>query len=110
LNRALANSVDQQIWQVVSQIPPGKVASYGDVAGYASLPGAARRVGFALRKLPDNSQIPWFRVVNSAGRISLPQGSTAYFRQKSRLEADGVELGPNDRIDLKRYRWRPGQG
>jgi methylated-DNA-protein-cysteine methyltransferase-like protein len=99
--------LDWQIWQVVAAIPRGRVASYGDVAAHAGLPGAARRVGAALRKLPGDTRIPWHRVVNAGGRISLPTGSTAASEQKNRLQAEGVIFGNNCAVDMVKYRWRP---
>ena len=69
------NEIDLRIWQVVALIPRGRVATYGDIARQAGMPGAARRVGRALRKLPTDTRIPWHRVLNSSGKISLPPDS-----------------------------------
>jgi methylated-DNA-protein-cysteine methyltransferase-like protein len=77
------------------------------VAKHAGLPGAARRVGAALRKLPDDTRIPWHRVVNAAGRISLPAGSPSGREQKIRLQEEGVAFGNNCAVDMVKYRWRP---
>ena len=73
--------LDWRIWQVVTAIPQGRVASYGDVANQAGLPGGARRVGAALRKLPADTRIPWHRVINAGGRISLPPDSASGRRE-----------------------------
>ena len=73
----------EKIWQVVHQIPRGKVASYGQVARLAELPGYARYVGYVMKNLPAGTKLPWHRVVNSQGRISFPQSSAQYQRQKS---------------------------
>ena len=102
------NDIDLRIWQVVTLIPPGKVSTYGDVARHAGLPGAARRVGRALRGLPEDTGIPWHRVINAQGRISLPPGSAARHAQKERLNAEGVHFSNFQRIDLKMHRWFPG--
>ena len=96
--------INQRIWQVVALIPPGKVATYGDVAAQAGLAGAARRVGRALKFLPAGTQIPWHRVVNAQGRISLPEGSASQYTQRERLEAEGVLFKPNGTVDLRRFR------
>ncbi|MEH6585336.1 MAG: MGMT family protein [Halioglobus sp.] len=96
--------INQRIWQVVALIPSGKVATYGDVAAQAGLPGAARRVGLALKYLPKNTRIPWHRVVNAQGRISLPEGSASKYTQRERLEAEGLTFKPNGALDLKCYR------
>lgn len=95
--------IDHRIWQVVSLIPHGRVASYGAVARHAGIPGAARRVGRALKGLPGDTRIPWHRVVNSQGRISLPDGSAAKYTQRRRLEAEGVVFKANGKIDLSRF-------
>ena len=96
--------INQRIWQVVALIPAGQVATYGDIAAQAGLPGAARRVGRALKYLPKNTRIPWYRVVNAQGRISMPEGSASKYTQRERLEAEGVVFKANGSIDLKRYR------
>jgi methylated-DNA-protein-cysteine methyltransferase-like protein len=101
--------IDQRIWQVVALIPPGTVATYGDVARQAGLPGAARRVGRALRGLPPDTRIPWHRVINAQGRLSLPQGSSALSTQRARLEAEGVSLPGGTKVNLATYRWQPGR-
>ena len=96
--------INHRIWQVVAFIPAGKVATYGDVARQAGLPGAARRVGAALRNLPADTRIPWHRVINAQGRISLPAGTAGQYTQRERLEAEGVVFRPNKSIDLQQYR------
>ncbi|CAA0097084.1 DNA base-flipping protein [Halioglobus japonicus] len=96
---------NQRIWQVVAAIPAGKVATYGQVAEKAGLARAARRVGHALRGLPSNTRIPWHRVVNAQGRISLPEGSDSHSTQRDRLEQEGVLFGTRGRIDLRQFGW-----
>ena len=100
--------VNHLIWQVVALIPPGKVATYGDVALHAGLARAARRVGRALKLLPSGSKIPWHRVLNAQGRISLPECSASHYTQRERLEAEGIVFRGNKSVDLKRFRWDPG--
>lgn len=100
--------INQRIWQVVALIPQGKVATYGDVARHAGLPGAARRVGAALRGLPADTRIPWHRVINAQGRISLPANSQSSYLQRERLEAEEVIFSSTAKVDLRRYRWQPG--
>ena len=96
--------INHRIWQVISLIPPGRVATYGDVARQAGLPGGARRVGRALKGLPKDTRIPWHRVINAQGRISLPEGSVSQYNQRERLEAEGIVFSKNGRIDLARHR------
>ena len=97
--------INHRIWQVVALIPSGKVATYGDVARQAGMPGAARRVGMALRRLPADTRIPWHRVINAQGRISLPEGSASQLTQRERLEAEGILFKVNGSVDLRRFGW-----
>jgi methylated-DNA-protein-cysteine methyltransferase-like protein len=97
--------INHRIWQVVAAIPAGKVATYGSVAQQAGLARAARRVGKALRGLPADTRIPWHRVINAQGRISLPAGSESHNVQRERLEAEGVCFRGNGSIDLKHFGW-----
>lgn len=99
--------LNQRIWQVVALIPAGKVATYGDVARHAGLAGAARRVGRALSGLPEDTRIPWHRVINAQGRLSLPEGSQSWQRQKERLETEGVRFDRGKISDLYSLRWNP---
>ena len=105
---SVKSETDLRIWQVIALIPTGKVASYGDIASHAGLPGAARRVGYALRHLPQGTRIPWHRVVNSQGRISLPAGSAGQYTQRERLEAEGIAFRGNKISRFGEFRWRPG--
>jgi methylated-DNA-protein-cysteine methyltransferase related protein len=99
---------NERIWQVVASIPAGKVCTYGTVAKLAGMSGAARRVGAALKGLPENTRIPWHRVINSSGRISLPAGSDSAQRQRDKLEDEGIEFKLSGAIDLRRFAWDPG--
>jgi len=98
----------RRIYAVVSRIPRGRVATYGQVARLANLPGQARLVGYALSSLPDGSRVPWQRVVNAQGRISGRGGGSDWGTlQRIRLLREGVAFGAKGSIDLGRYRWRP---
>lgn len=97
--------IDHRIWQVVATIPEGRVTTYGAVAQKAGLGRASRRVGLALRSLPKVSLIPWHRVINAHGRLSLPHGSDEHKMQRGRLEDEGILFRPNDSIDLAQYGW-----
>jgi methylated-DNA-protein-cysteine methyltransferase-like protein len=92
------------ILSAVRSIPKGRVCTYGDVADVAGLPRRARLVGTVLRQTPASRDLPWHRVINAGGRISFPVGSDAYRRQRSRLEAEGVDF-VGGRVDLRRYGW-----
>lgn len=99
-------SYQEKIWQVVSMIPQGKVATYGQVAELAGLPRMARAVGRTLSQLPKDTQLPWFRVINAKGMISFPVDSDTYKRQFDLLADEGISL-VNGKISLKHYRWIP---
>ncbi len=101
-------STYQRIYAVISRIPEGCVATYGQVAFLAGIPHGARRVGYALSALQGKSSVPWHRVVNAQGRVSPRSGgSCADEVQRLRLESEGVGFGANGRIALDRYQWRP---
>lgn len=88
----------------VSRVPEGKVATYGQIAGLAGK-CSARQVGYAMAALPDGSGIPWHRIINSQGKISLRPGSEGHRLQRILLEAEGVVFSADDSIDLLTYRW-----
>lgn len=79
-----------RVWQVVAMIPAGQVATYGQIAALIGLPSHARFVGTTLRQLPQNTRLPWHRVVNAGLRISQRGGGEVV--QRKRLEAEGVEF------------------
>jgi methylated-DNA-protein-cysteine methyltransferase-like protein len=99
------------IYRVVSRIPCGRVATYGQVADLAGLKGHARQVGYALHALPDEISLPWQRVVNARGEVSRrSDGSPMAGVQRALLEAEGVRFDARGRISLPRFRWRPRSG
>jgi methylated-DNA-protein-cysteine methyltransferase-like protein len=98
-----------RIYTVVRQIPPGRVATYGQVAELAGLIGQPRLVGYALYRVDmATSDIPWQRVINAKGEVShsIVRNGTDYL-QRAMLEAEGIEFNEKGRIDLNRYRWQP---
>ncbi|MCK5893382.1 MAG: methylated-DNA--[protein]-cysteine S-methyltransferase [Endozoicomonadaceae bacterium] len=80
----------QKIWLVVSKIPFGKVATYGQIAELAGLPRQARAVGSILSQLPRSSDLPWHRVINRKGKLSISPESGKYMKQKARLEQESI--------------------
>jgi methylated-DNA-protein-cysteine methyltransferase-like protein len=94
-----------RIYAIIARIPRGRVATYGQVAKLVRPACGPRQVGYALAALPDNSTVPWHRVVNAAGRISL-RGHSAV-TQRLRLLTEGVEVGEGGRLDLGRFGWKP---
>lgn len=94
----------ERMLAVVQRIPPGRVATYGQVAALAGYPRRARLAGQALHAAGDG--VPWHRVINAAGVCSLSADSPAGRLQRERLRADGVEFR-GERVSLARYGWRP---
>lgn len=92
----------EAIYLALMSVPMGKVITYGQLAALAGLPGAARLAGTLLCGLPENTELPWHRVINAQGKISLPEGSPGYQEQKRRLEAEGIEF-KNHKISLRIY-------
>lgn len=101
------NSAYQRIYTVVRRIPRGRVATYGQVAQLAGLPGHARQVGYALHALPSGSGVPWQRVINARGEVSVLAVRGAELSQRFRLEAEGVEFDIRGRVALSEFGWRP---
>ena len=97
----------QVIWSTVSRIPRGKVATYGQVATLSGLDGHARQVGYALHNLPERSDVPWHRVVNSRGEVSPRTSGDSHELQRMLLEGEGVEFDLRGRLELRKYRWQP---
>ena len=106
--RTAAASADQRraaLYLALAQIPAGQVTSYGELAARAGLGRAARWVGRTLSQLPDDTTLPWHRVVAAGGRLSLPAGSPAGDEQRARLRSEGVSIH-NERVDMRRHGWR----
>lgn len=95
-----------KVWQLVAKIPFARVATYGQIAAALGQPHNARMVGWALSSVPDDLEIPWHRVINSQGRISLPAGSGEAELQRSLLISEGVLFDENGTIDLDIYQWK----
>ena len=101
-----------KVWDVVRLIPAGQVATYGQIAALVAIPAgiepaeylafSPRWVGGAMASCP--ADVPWQRVINSQGKISLPKGG-GYEHQRELLEMEGIVFDARDRIDLNRYRW-----
>jgi methylated-DNA-protein-cysteine methyltransferase-like protein len=95
----------RNVWKVVSEIPSGHVLTYGEVARLAGLPRAARRVSQALRRAPRDMELPWYRVINSQGKISFPEDSSGWKRQKDKLEDEGVVF-LKGKVNLDQFGYR----
>jgi methylated-DNA-protein-cysteine methyltransferase-like protein len=106
--RRLRTSAYSRVYAVVSRIPRGRVATYGEVAARAGMPHAPRVAGYALHALPEGSPLPWHRVVGAKGRLSLTRlDPAAAVTQRLRLEREGVRFDGRGRVDLARHGWSP---
>jgi len=94
----------RRVIALIRQVPPGCVASYGQIASLAGSPRGARQVVRLLHSASDKHGLPWHRVVNAQGRIPERAGG-GHVRQAELLAAEGVEVSPGYRIDLRRYGW-----
>ena len=102
------DSLDQRVLQAVSRIPRGQLATYGQIADLIGAYGCARQVGWALRRLKLPSTVPWHRVVNAQGRISMSlsrEGSD--WMQRELLMAEGIPVDVEGRLPLRQFLWSP---
>lgn len=99
-----AFSFTQRVKQIIKKIPRGKVATYGQIAAYAGNPRAARQVVWILNSSSRKDKLPWHRVINRNGKISL-KANHGYEIQKVMLRKEGVKFDKNDMIDFERYLW-----
>jgi methylated-DNA-protein-cysteine methyltransferase-like protein len=96
-----------QFYEIIKKIPKGKVATYGQIAALAGYPGYARQVGYALNSLPEGSDVPWHRVINSKGMVSVRKTGGHENIQRILLEDDGIIFDKNHRVSLKKFQWKP---
>ena len=103
-----ADGFDQRVYAAVALIPHGHLATYGQIAELIGAYGCARQVGWALRRLPLPSPIPWHRVVNARGQISFtPSREGSDWIQRELLLAEGIPVDAAGRLPLARHRWQP---
>jgi len=95
----------ERVVRLIRSIPEGKVATYGQIADYAGNPRAAREVSYILHSSSDKENLPWQRVINSKGQISMKPGR-GYEMQKRLLEDEGVIFEEGDHVDLERFLWQ----
>ena len=98
----MADSLYERIYEGVQRIPEGTVATYGQIAAMAGIPRGARQVGYAMAALGrgrPRPEVPWHRIVNAKGESNIGE------EQIVRLQAEGIQFGENERIDLKMFGW-----
>ena len=98
----------ERVFDIVRQIPAGKVATYGLVAQLMGRPQSARYVGFALRNNPDPSMYPCHRVVFKDGSLAANYIFGGEGAQRKLLESEGVPFADETHVDIARCRWTPG--
>lgn len=103
----MASKFKNGVIQIVRLIPKGKVVSYGQVALYLGLPRAARQVGWILNQLEDSTPVPWWRVVNNQGRISIKGSKYSALDQKKLLEKEGIKVSKDLAFDIEKHRFFP---
>ena len=101
-----SKTFNERVYKIVRLVPPGKVISYGRVAELIEVPNGARAVGWAMAALPDQSDVPWHRVVNAQREISQRYDPESAIRQRERLEAEGIVFDDKGRIP-KSAVWSP---
>lgn len=104
-----ASSTHERILTVVRRIPRGRVATYGQIAALAGLARQPRLVGYALHALPSHTTVPWHRVINARGMVSVRSDGTASLSQRLLLQREGVNFDGRGRVSLERYQWRPAR-
>jgi len=102
----MATEFSQKVMTFIKKIPPGKVATYAQLAKLAGKPSAVRGVVWILHSSSGTRGLPWHRVVNAKGKISFPEMSEGWSKQKALLEREGIEWGVGGRINLDKYQWR----
>ena len=104
------DSFRERVFAMVREVPEGRVVSYGAVAALLGVPRAARGVGRALSTLPPDTDVPWWRVVNRNGEISIKGAPGLPALQRTLLAAEGVRPGRGGRISWTRFGWRGPDG
>lgn len=102
-------SFNKEVYKWVLKIPYGKITTYGFIATLLDNPRAARAVGWALRAVPADTDIPWWRVINAQGYLSIQNTNFPKDIQKGLLEKEGIKVSSKYLVDLDQYLWKPNQ-
>jgi len=105
----MMNAFMKKVYEIVSRIPKGKVATYGQIAALCGNPRAARVVGWAMRHAPEHLSLPCHRVVNQSGRLAPDDVFGGQHIQREMLLQEGIPFRENGCIDIKKCLWIPGQ-
>ena len=105
MSKNMTSSFTQRVKDIIKKIPTGKVATYGQIATYAGNPRASRQVAWILHSSSRKDNLPWHRVINSKGRISLPHNG-GYETQKELLEKEGISFDKCEKINFDQYLWQ----
>ena len=105
VEKTATESLYERIYALIKQIPSGQVATYGQLAECVGC--TARQAGYALAATPSDKAIPWHRVVNAQGKLSIRASGQASTEQYQRLVSEGLVFSASKRLDLNRYRWQP---
>ena len=97
----MASTLYESVYEIVAEIPFGKVATYGQIATYLRK-GGARQVGYALAATPSHLNLPWHRVINSRGEVSERSGAG---EQRRLLISEGVLFNKSGRVDFSQCEW-----
>lgn len=110
LNMTAMSHFTEKVIRYVKAIPPGKVATYGQIAELAGKPQGSRGVGWILHSCSTRHQLPWHRVLNAQGKISFEAGTHNFRQQKKRLEKEGIEFISTGKLSLAKYQWKKKPG
>ena len=95
----------ERVYEAVRRVPPGRVTTYGHIAALCGKPRAARTVGWALHALPSDTDVPWQRIINARGEISIGKIGLPPELQRAMLEREGIEFDASGRVDLRTWGW-----
>ncbi|MNJ91283.1 methylated-DNA--protein-cysteine methyltransferase [compost metagenome] len=100
------NEFSSKVIGHIKKIPKGRVATYGQIAKLAGKPQGSRGVAWILHSCTVSHKLPWYRVLNSKGKISFPVATSLYKKQKKLLLQEGVAFKENDQIDMGQFQWK----
>ena len=110
MNKSVSeNNLFERILAIIKQIPKGKIATYGQIATMVGIQNP-RLVGFALASQKEDTEVPWFRIINSKGKISFPEESDSFKIQYSLLKNEGIIFDAKNQVNLNIYRWSEVNG